>query len=134
VDAGSYEHLYLLVLNLARASSEDACDMLGYTVEVQEGGTPQPPTRMQETTNFLAPEVEAIIDFDQYCELYYCEGDYYYYYDDCDPDIYYCDDYYYENERRQGERKLKILPALFTGISLLVVMIRPDRLSPKEPP
>lgn len=64
VDAGQFEHLYLAVLNLQRAETEDRCHFSSYTVAV----TPASTTDQAQTTiaagNFQAPFVEGLEDPD----------------------------------------------------------------------
>jgi hypothetical protein len=120
IDASLYQHLYLIVLNLQRANSEAECEMPGYTLDVSAGGQPQSASLPQAAVNFLAPEVEAVVDYELYCENYYCEGDYYYYDEYCDPEIYYCDE---EDTSRVPRRSYpSMLAAVFIGVNLMGIL------------
>ncbi len=66
VDAGAYDHLYLIVLNLEQARSEHSCSFSDYEVEISSGGQAESPTQTLRMAYFQAPEVEGLLDPDEY--------------------------------------------------------------------
>lgn len=68
VNAGQFDYLYLLIINLNQAESEYDCQNTTYTVNVQaasQSGSPQSPDTYP-SPNFEAPEVEDLLDPEEY--------------------------------------------------------------------
>ncbi len=67
VEAGQFEYLYLIVVNLKRAVSEVACHMTDYSVTVQPANTTgRSPDQIVAVPNFQPPSVEPLLDPDEY--------------------------------------------------------------------
>ena len=66
VDASAFEHLYLIVINPERAADEYDCYFSEYSVDINAGGQAQPTAETLSAANFSAPEVEELMDPDEY--------------------------------------------------------------------
>ncbi|MFQ5617015.1 MAG: MXAN_6640 family putative metalloprotease, partial [Anaerolineales bacterium] len=65
-DAGAFDHLYLIVLNPQQVSDEYACGFTSYSVTVEQGGQPQQPDQVTPAPNFKPPQVEKLLDPEEY--------------------------------------------------------------------
>jgi hypothetical protein len=66
LDASQFEHLYLIVINPEQARYEYDCEFANYTVNVTSGGEPQSPTQTSQAPNFAVPQVEGLLDPEEY--------------------------------------------------------------------
>lgn len=68
VDGNQYDHLYLIVLNLEQASDEYDCESTPYSVNIKTStqGSALPDPEFYPAANFEAPEVEALLDPEEY--------------------------------------------------------------------
>ncbi|MEM7347393.1 MAG: hypothetical protein AAF485_24405, partial [Chloroflexota bacterium] len=78
VDTSAFDHLYLAVMNLNRATDEYACQMTSYTVDVTTGTQAQAADQTLPVPNFLPPSVEPLMAVDAYgCGDYLDEDAYF---------------------------------------------------------
>lgn len=66
VDASAFEHLYLIVINPEQAEAEYDCYFSEYTVNISAGGRDQAAAETFSAANFTAPEVEELMNPDEY--------------------------------------------------------------------
>ncbi len=66
VDAAQFERTYLIVTNLDRTDSELNCVFRPYTISVHPAGQPANPETIILAPNFIAPEIEALQDVEDY--------------------------------------------------------------------
>ncbi len=76
VDAGDFDHLYLIVLNLEKAVKEHDCEFAPYTLDIIAGGQPQEASQIVQAPNFQAPEIEPLLDPEEYWGEGWNEGAY----------------------------------------------------------
>jgi len=65
VDAARFDHLYLVPVNTAQASSEYNCTMTDYSFTVSRGNTHQAPDAVLPAPNFSPPAEEELMDPDE---------------------------------------------------------------------
>jgi hypothetical protein len=58
IDSDRYDRVYLIVLNMDRAETEDDCAFAPYSVEVRAGESAGAPDQIEPTGNYLPPFVE----------------------------------------------------------------------------
>ncbi len=67
INAADFDHVYLISLNYERAETEYDCEFTPYTVTVEATNQPaNPPTNILAAPNFSPPEVEELLDPDEY--------------------------------------------------------------------
>ncbi len=76
VDSGPFDHLYFIVINPERAEGEFDCYFSEYTIDVRTGGAPQAAAQTLPAANFEAPQVEELMDPEEYWGDDYGDGDY----------------------------------------------------------
>ncbi len=62
VDAGVFDKLYLVVLNLERAETEADCTFSDYKLTITNGGQAQQPDESLSAPHFVPPRVETLLD------------------------------------------------------------------------
>jgi len=76
VDASQLDHLYLVILNIDQIDNENDCEFSPYTVSVSAAGQPQEPAQTLSVPNFTPPQVEALLDPEEYWGEDWDEGSY----------------------------------------------------------
>ncbi|KAA3645829.1 MAG: hypothetical protein DWQ07_11555 [Chloroflexi bacterium] len=66
IDTARYDQVYLIAMNLQRPVGEEDCAITPYTVSVNTATTAQKPVSQETTTNFEAPQVEELLDPEDY--------------------------------------------------------------------
>lgn len=76
LNAGQFDHLFLLAINLSRAESEEDCQKSAYTVDVRTVSQAENPgpAAIYPSPNFQAPEVEGLLDPEEYWGENWQEG------------------------------------------------------------
>ena len=66
IDTSAYDHVYLIAMNFLRPAGEEDCAFTPYTVSVNSATTAQNSVSQRAATNFAAPEVEGLLDPEEY--------------------------------------------------------------------
>jgi hypothetical protein len=67
INTADFDHVYLLIINYDRAETEYDCQFTPYTVTVEATNQPaDPPTSQVAAPNFTPPEIEELLDPDEY--------------------------------------------------------------------
>jgi len=76
IDASQFDYLYLIVLNLEKAHKEYDCEFDFYSANISAGGQPTVPAKIVSAAKFEPPQVEPLLDPDEYWGEDWDEGFY----------------------------------------------------------